>query len=138
MSTKTKLANIISSTIFAISISSQAIAGESVQSWIGVIEDFSGSHDPEHSGDHPLKFTRSSDGETFYITEGDEDIRKEHLRTDTSMAVKIDGRITSKFLFFGGNLVVGKFEKLADVSPIEHKSVARFRDFERNLGRRSL
>lgn len=138
MSTKSKLANVISSAIFLISVSSQAIAGESVQSWIGVIEDFSGSHDPEHNGDHPLKFTRSSDGETFYITEGDEEIRKEHLRTDNSMAVKIDGRVTSKFLFFGGNLVVGKFEKLADISPIEHKRVVRFRDFERNLGRRSL
>lgn len=117
--------------------SSNAFADETVQSWIGVIEDQNGSHDPSHDGDHMLKFTRSSDGESFYISSGDEELLKEHLRNDKTISVKVDGRITSKFLFFGGNLVIDRFEKLADIAPIAHKRMARLRDGEGPMGRRN-
>lgn len=121
----------------SLSFSTTVFAGESVQSWVGVVEDLSGYHDPDHQGKHELKFTRSSDGESFYITEGDEDLQREHLRSDKSIAVKIDGMITSKFLFFGGNLVVERFEKLADVAPVTHKRYAHLRENRSEMGRRN-
>lgn len=122
---------------FALVITANAFAGESVQSWVGIVEDLSGYHDPDHQGKHDLKFTRSSDGESFYITVGDEELQKQHLSSDKTMAVKIDGRITSKFLFFGGNLVVERFEKLADVAPITHKPYAHLRENRSEMGRRN-
>lgn len=137
MSTKTAIKNALSALALFGTMMPASFAGEIAQSWVGVVDDLSGYHDPNHQGKHDLKFTRSSDGESFYITAGDEELQKEHLRSDQSIAIKIEGRITTKFLFFGGNLVVDRFEKLADVAPITHKRVAQFRENRSEMGRRN-
>lgn len=107
-----------------VSFSSTANAGEKFSSWEGVVEDLNGYHAPEHSGDHPLKFTRASDGESFLIVEGDEALLKDHLSSDKAQVVQVDGRLTSKFLFFGGNMVVEQSKVIRDLASVEHRKVS--------------
>lgn len=117
-----------------ISFSSTANAGEKFASWEGIVEDLNGYHSPEHSGDHPLKFTRSSDGESFLIVEGDEALLKDHLSSDKTQVVQIDGRLTSKFLFFGGNMVVEQSKAIRDLASVEHRKVSMRADTDRPHG----
>jgi hypothetical protein len=120
-----------------ISFNSTANAGEKFSSWEGVIEDLNGYHSPRHSGDHPLKFTRASDGESFLIVEGEETLLKDHLRSDKTQVVQIDGRLTSKFLFFGGNMVVEQSKAIRDLASVEHRKVSTGDNTDRPRGRSS-
>lgn len=121
--------------VFASTLPFGALAGEPVQSWVGIVDDLSGYHDAGHGADHPLKFTRASDGESFLIVEGDEGLLKEHLESDKTLEVQIDGRVTSKFLFFGGNLVIEKSKTIQEIAQVEHRKTRSPSNIDRPHGR---
>ena len=94
-------------------------------SWIGIIKDEDGSHNSDH--DHKLQFIRD-DGDTFDIVDSPE-LVKLHHETERNYKIEIEAEITSKFLFWGGNLIVKSFKviepsgaKTPHLSPEETKA----------------
>lgn len=85
--------------------------------WEGYIES-DGGHTTRH--DHYLEFVRKSDGESFNIVDSHA-IEKVHCDTSKKLLVKIEAEKTSRFLFWGGNLIVNKFEVLEQVASLTHK-----------------
>lgn len=129
--------SVISALVFMV-FSSQSMASERVENWVGVIDDYEGFHSSIHNRkDHPLKFTRSSDGESFYITEGAEKLLGEHLELDKPLIVQVSGKITSQFLFFGGNMIIDSVKSMEPVplAQIEHRKTRSTDTYGRPHGR---
>jgi hypothetical protein len=136
MSTKINSVIMLVLVSLSVTVPVRSWAGEEVKAWVGVLEDYFDSHDAIHttkSGDHPMKFTRSSDGESFTVVGGIGALLREHLESDKTLLVEIDGRITSKFLFFGGNLIITDSKVLQQVAQVDHRSQ---RNYERSDGPR--
>lgn len=91
-------------------------------SWLGEIKDEPSSHNTDH--DHELRFVRKEDGEEFDIVDSPE-LVKLHHSTEKNYLVKVEAKKTPRFLYWGGNLVVKKFEVVEETSPaIPHHIVA--------------
>tara|TARA_B100001248_G_scaffold227480_1_gene185923 strand:- start:1264 stop:1656 length:393 start_codon:yes stop_codon:yes gene_type:complete len=90
--------------------------------WTGVVKASDLSHTKKH--DHFLEFVRSGDGKVFDIVDSPE-LVKMHHDTNRSYKVKIEGYLTSKFLFWGGNLVVKDFKVLEalDEAPLREPRI---------------
>ena len=85
--------------------------------WEGYVE-ADGGHTTRH--DHELEFVRKSDGESFSIVDSP-DLEKAHCDSSKKLRVKIEAEKTSRFLFWGGNLIVKNFEVLEELAQIPHK-----------------
>lgn len=85
--------------------------------WEGYVE-ADGGHTTRH--DHDLEFVRKSDGETFDIVDSPA-LEKVHCDSSKKLLVKIEAEKTSRFLFWGGNLIVKKFEVLEELAQVPHK-----------------
>ncbi|MCB0361355.1 MAG: hypothetical protein KDD35_01450 [Bdellovibrionales bacterium] len=77
-----------------------------------------GGHTTRH--DHDMEFVRESDGETFDIVDSP-DLEKVHCESSKKLRVKIEAEKTSRFLFWGGNLIVKNFEVLEELESIPHQ-----------------
>jgi|TARA_Y100000817_G_C16781318_1_gene510731 hypothetical protein len=83
--------------------------------WNGVVRSSELSHTTDHT--HFLEFVRSEDKEVFDIVDSPE-LAKLHHDTNRNYRVEIEGQLTSKFLFWGGNLVVKKFKVLEELDVV--------------------
>lgn len=96
----------------ALIIPAAAYAGsDRAVSWTGRIFDTPNSHTTTH--DHSLSFEEEESKETYDVVDSPV-LQKLHHETNRNYKAKIEGYITPKFLFFGGNLVVTKFEILEE------------------------
>lgn len=88
-----------------------------IVNWEGfVVAD--GGHTTRH--DHDLEFVRESDGETFDIVDSPA-LEKIHCDSSKKLRVKIEAEKTSRFLFWGGNLIVKNFKVLEELDSIPHQ-----------------
>lgn len=85
--------------------------------WVGLIES-DGGHTTRH--DHDLEFVRKSDGESFDVVDSPE-LEKVHCDKSKTLLVKIEAERTPRFLFWGDNLIVKKFEVLEELAMVPHK-----------------
>lgn len=137
MSTKINFVILLILVSLSVTVPARSWAEEEVKAWVGMLEDYFDSHDDIHtkkSGDHPMKFTRSSDGESFTVVDGGGDLLRAHLESDKTLLVEVDGRITSKFLFFGGNMIITNSKVIQQVTQVDHRSQRTFRDTELSRG----
>lgn len=88
---------------------------DKILNWTGVVKASDLSHTKKH--DHFLEFVRSDDDKVFDIIDSPE-LVKMHHDTNRNYKVKIEGYLTSKFLFWGGNLVVKNFKVLEALDEI--------------------
>jgi hypothetical protein len=102
--------------ICAAIIPATAFAGarESV-AWSGLIYDSPSTHTTIHG--HALSFEDAETKKTYGVVDSPE-LERLHHETNKNYQVKLEGRITPKFLFFGGNLIVTKFEILSESEEI--------------------
>ncbi len=98
-------------------------AGEVVK-WTGIVQEEGGYHTPKHDRDHEIEFVRQGDNDTFDVVDSPE-LTKLHAEKDKKLLVEIDGEKTSRFLFWGGNLVVKNFKVLQALDEIPHREPAR-------------
>lgn len=77
----------------------------------GLVYDNPSTHTTTHG--HSLNFKEAESMKSYGIVDSPE-IERLHHETNKNFTVRVEGRITPKFLFFGGNLVVTKFEVLAE------------------------
>ena len=103
--------------------SSWAEAGESIK-WVGVIQEEGGFHSPKHDRPHSLEFVRRDDNETFDIVDSP-NLVKAHQEQDKKLLVEIEGERTSRFLFWGDNLIVKNFKILEEMDGISHAEPVR-------------
>ncbi len=88
-----------------------------VVSWVGFVE-ADGGHTTRH--DHDLEFVRKSDGESFDIVDSPE-LENVYCEKSKRLLVKIEAERTGRFLFWGDNLIVKKFEILEELEDAPHK-----------------
>lgn len=90
--------------------------------FIGKIkEDFS-DHTTKH--EHQLQIVRVDDGEVFDIVDSPA-LLKEHCKSEINSVLEVSGKLTDKFLFWGGNLVVSDFKVHEDIVIPKIAHVAR-------------
>jgi len=130
-----KLNGLALSFIVFLSVGVPAFAGEQISSR-GIVREKSGFHTPGHTDDHELEFVRQSDGEVFDI-ENSEALAKVHATEDRTLLVEVEGDISSRFLFWGGNLEVKKFQVLEKLEKTPHRELRATANFERNHFRKS-
>lgn len=100
-----------------------AWAGEAIK-WVGIVGDEEGHHSPNHQKDHALEFARQSDNKTFDIVDSAE-LLKAHTDSDKRLLVEVEGEITNRFLFWGGNVVVSNFTIIKELEAISHQEPER-------------
>lgn len=102
--------------------------------WIGVVKEEAGQHTTDHN--HEIQFVRQSDQETFDVVDSPE-LEKLHHGKEKRLLVEAVGRVTPKFLFWGGNLVVSQFNVLKELESIPHQKpvVRRHERMMNNLDR---
>ncbi len=88
--------------------------------WVGTIKDDADSHPAEHE----LAFTRKDNGATYDIVDSPE-LVKLHHDTEKNYVVEIEAEKTSKFLFWGGNLIVKNFRVIGSLTTLRLQSVLR-------------
>ncbi len=69
------------------------------------------SHTTEH--DHELIFKDSGTGNEYDIVDSP-DLLTYHHETNKDLSAEVSGHLTSKFLFWGGNLVVASYKILSE------------------------
>ncbi len=90
--------------------------------WVGTVQDGSDTHTTNH--EHELMFKRESDGETFAMQKNEE-LVKLHHETEKNLKIEIEGEVTPKFLFRGGNLIVKSFTLIEETGErVPHRSPA--------------
>jgi len=137
MSKTIKLLSSFSLLTLSLLISPSSRADTDANGWVGTLTDYRNSHSSSHnlqSEDHLMTFTRSSDGKSFTVVAGAADLLKAHLESDSSLLVEVTGRITSKFLFFGGNMVIENSKVLQQLAQVDHKNPRTYDRSERPLG----
>lgn len=90
--------------------------------WTGVIKDSDFYHTTDHR--HQLEFIRDQDGKSFDIVDS-KPLVKLHHDKERDLRVEIEGEITSKFLFWGGNLVIKDYKILAELDRKPHLKPSR-------------
>ena len=99
----------LSLALYGMSLSSPtAYAAEKVR-WTGMVRDSETAHTTFH--DHDLQFVRLEDGVEFDVVEN-EKLKALYCSTEKNYVVKVEGELTPRFLFWGGNLKVSSFEVL--------------------------
>lgn len=105
-------------------LASKRKAEPEIVKWVGEIRDDASTHTTEHV--HNLEFVRQNDGSSYDIVESPE-LVKLHHETEKNFLVEIEAEITSRFLFWGGNLVVKKFKVLQETSEALPHKMAMYR-----------
>ena len=90
--------------------------------WVGVVKGTEDYHTTDH--DHELVFVRQSDGEDFDIVDSPK-LVKLHHNSEKNYLMEIEAEKTSRFLFWGGNLIVKNFKVLKELETVAHKKPAR-------------
>ena len=113
----------------ALALSSNSYAGENqTVKWTGSVYDKSSSHTSDHF--HSLIFKNNETMEEFDIVDS-ENLSKLHHDTNKNFVAEVEGYITSKFLFWGGNLVVTSYKVLEESDAGPHTAAAKIP----NIGR---
>lgn len=89
--------------------------------WVGEIRDEASSHTNEHW--HSLKFVKKDDGEVYDLDSSE--LTELHHKSEKNYLVEVEGEITPRFLFWGGNLKVNTFKVLAEGERIPHFKAER-------------
>lgn len=90
--------------------------------WRGTLQDDSSSHTTEH--EHRLRFVRHDDQKVYDMEIGPE-LARIHHETEKNLIVEVEVERTSRFLFWGGNLVVRRFTILGSAGEaIPHRELA--------------
>lgn len=95
--------------------------------WVGFVKGDPLYHTTNH--DHSLQFVLQSDGDSFDIVDSPE-LVKLHHETEKNFLAEIEAEKTSRFLFWGGNLIVKKFKILKELETVAHTEPVRRRSFE--------
>ncbi len=111
-------------------LTQSALAGEQVK-WVGVVQEENGYHSSQHQNDHSLEFVRQGDNESFDVVSSAE-LVKIHTDKDKRLLVSVEGELTNRFLFWGGNLIVKSFTVLKELEDISHQEPKRYTSTERN------
>lgn len=91
--------------------------------WVGEVKDDPASHNSDH--DHDLEFVKKDDGESYDIVDSPELLNLHHT-TGKNYLVRMEAEKTPRFLFWGGNLIVRKFDVLEETSEsLPHQTVVR-------------
>lgn len=101
---------------FALAVSSTTYAEEQVSDFAGVIRS-SGEH-VQNSCGVDLELVDDT-GKALDLTNADE-LERMHCQKEKDFQVTIKGRITPKFLFWGGNLEVSSFVVLDEQESASH------------------
>lgn len=106
-------------------ISSQTVlaSNESV-TWVGTLTERRGYHTPEHTNKHVLELVRKDNNEKYKIIESDA-LMATHVEKDKNLLVEVEGEVTPRFLFWGGNLIVKSFKVLNELDEISHQEPVR-------------
>jgi hypothetical protein len=109
----------------ALALSSYSYADENqTVNWTGTVYDNPSSHTTKHF--HRLIFKNRETQEAYDIV-GSENLRNLHHDTNKNFVAQIEGYITSKFLFWGGNLVVTSYKILEESDAVLH-TIEKMRD----------
>lgn len=112
-----------------------SIAATDSIKWTGVVKEQDGYHTPKHEFGHTLEFVRQDDQKTFELVDS-EGLLNIHSAKEKNLLVEVEGEITPRFLFWGGNLVVKSFKVLNELDDIpHHKLVNQFRHREFGFGK---
>lgn len=95
----------------------QPAAAPKIVKWVGEISDSAADHTTLHG--HKLKFKTRETGDTYDIVDSPE-LVKLHHETEKNYLVEIEAEKTSRFLFWGGNLIVKNFKVLGDTASVPH------------------
>lgn len=85
--------------------------------WVGEVKDEPSDHTTEH--DHKLEFIKKDDGKEYDIVDSPE-LVKLHHETEKNYLVEIEAEKTSRFLFWGGNLIVKNFKVIQETGSVPH------------------
>lgn len=92
--------------------------------WTGIVQEERGYHTPDHNNDHQLEFVRQNDNESFDVVDSD-DLLSLHAEKDKKLLVEVEGEVSPRFLFWGGNLKVTSFKVLGELEEIQHREPKR-------------
>lgn len=118
---------------FGVSLSQTSVASAEDIKWKGTVKEASGYHSTNHSDTHQLEFTRESDNKSFDIVDSDA-LEKLHAEKDKNLLVEVEGEITPRFLFWGGNLKIKSFTVLEELETIPHRESRSTSSFPRETG----
>ena len=102
---------------FAVAFTSVVHAEELTTDYVGVIRS-SGEHFQNSCG-VSLELVDASTGSAIGLTNADE-LEQLHCQKEKDFQAMVKGRVTSKFLFWGGNLEVSSYEVLGEREPASH------------------
>lgn len=85
--------------------------------WVGEISDSASDHTTLHG--HKLEFKNRETGDTYNIVDSPK-LVKLHHETEKNYLVEIEAEKTSRFLFWGGNLIVKNFKVLSETASVPH------------------
>ena len=129
---------ILSILLFSIITNQSAWATQSVK-WVGTLVEKRGYHTPEHSSNHALELVRQDNNEEYDVIES-ESLLGVHIEKDKDLLVEIEGEVTPRFLFWGGDLIVKSFKILNELEAIPHheppksqSSASEFRHLRSNF-----
>lgn len=105
--------------LFGLTISQPVMASNDSVKWIGTLIERRGYHTPEHSERHVLELRRQDNSETYKVIKS-EALVATHIEKDKKLLVEIEGELTPRFLFWGGNLIVKSFIVLNELDEIPH------------------
>lgn len=94
---------------------------------VGEISDPASGHTTRHK--HNLKIKNLETGESYKIVDSPE-LVKIHHENEKNYLVEIEAEVTSRFLFWGGNLTVKNFKVIDEIASVPH-----FPATEREFGR---
>lgn len=83
--------------------------------WTGIVRCEAYSHAQNH--DCNLEFEDAETKDTYSVVESP-DVLKRHCSNERDLKVKVVGELTSKFLFWGGNLKVKSFDVIEELDPM--------------------
>ena len=112
-----KSISMLSLVAFALSTASVTSKAEEKVRWTGMIRDSETAHTTFH--DHDLELVRLEDGVEFKIVDSPE-LKELHCSTEKNYVVELEGEITPKFLFWGGNLKVNSFKVVQGSETASH------------------
>ena len=105
--------------LFGLITSQTVLAASDSVKWVGILTERRGYHTIEHSDKHVLELVRQDNNETYKVIES-EALLGTHIEKDKKLLVEIEGELTPRFLFWGGNLIVKSFKVLNELDEIPH------------------
>ena len=112
--------SLISILLIGFTLSQSSFAAAENVKWTGVSREQSGYHTPSHANGHSLEFVRQDDKKAFDVVDS-EGLLNTHAEKEKNLLVEVEGEITPRFLFWGGNLVVKNFKVLNELDEIPHR-----------------